>query len=531
MAKWRPVSGGCRILVTSRRADWEAALGVQTLPLDVLPRVESLALLREHQPDVDDATLEAIAEELGDLPLALHLAGSYLARYRQAVSPASYLEQLRDPALLQHRSLQGIGISPTDHVQNVNRTFALSYNRLDPDDTTDALALAMLVRAACLASGEPIPYDLLTLTLSLDKDDPDAALQAEDAVARLVELGLMRRESADALRLHRLVVAFVQDVAGIEVETTQEAVETVVIEEAARINKAGYPAPLQAWQSHLRAVTNRARAREDERGARLCNELGKHLWRIGDYVGAQLYFEWALAIRQKVLGEEHPNTAESLNNMGYLLHLNGDLTGAQSHHERALVIRLKVLGEEHPNTALSLSNLGHVLQDKGDLDGARPYHERALAIREKILGKEHPDTALSLSNLAYLHFAQGDLAGTRPYLDRALEIRMKALGEEHPDTAFILNNLGELLHAQEDLEEAQAMFEQVLAIRQKVLGKEHPDVAFTLNNLGSVLQDQDDLVGAQLCYEQALEIFEARLGPDHTNTRLVREYLATINAT
>jgi hypothetical protein len=138
LAQWRPPSGGCRVLITTRRADWEPVLGVRALPLDVLSRAESLALLRNHYPDADDAILDAIAAELGDLPLALHLAGSYLARYRRTITPAQYLEQLRDPALLQHPSLAGLGLSPTGHVQNVYRTIALSYDQLDRDDSTDA---------------------------------------------------------------------------------------------------------------------------------------------------------------------------------------------------------------------------------------------------------------------------------------------------------------------------------------------------------------------------------------------------------
>ena len=109
LAQWRPPHGGCRVLVTSRRASWEPSLGVQLVPLGILQRDESLALLRHHRPDLstDDADLKAIAAELGDLPLALHLAGSFLARYRQAVTPATYLAQLRQPDLLAHESLQG----------------------------------------------------------------------------------------------------------------------------------------------------------------------------------------------------------------------------------------------------------------------------------------------------------------------------------------------------------------------------------------------------------------------------------------
>src|SRR6516162_8873367 len=64
----------------------------------------------------------------------------------------------------------------------------------------------------------------------------------------------------------------------------------------------------------------------------------------------------------------------------------GDLAGARPLHERALAISEKVLGPEHPDTATSLHNLASLLQDQDDLAGARPLFERALAIYEKVLG-------------------------------------------------------------------------------------------------------------------------------------------------
>jgi len=39
----------------------------------------------------------------------------------------------------------------------------------------------------------------------------------------------------------------------------------------------------------------------------------------GDLAGARPLFERTLAIREKALGPEHPNTATSLNNLAYLL--------------------------------------------------------------------------------------------------------------------------------------------------------------------------------------------------------------------
>ena len=45
-------------------------------------------------------------------------------------------------------------------------------------------------------------------------------------------------------------------------------------------------------------------------------------------------------------------------------------------YERALAIREKALGPEHPDTATSLDHLASLLQAQGDLNGARPLVER-----------------------------------------------------------------------------------------------------------------------------------------------------------
>src|SRR5262249_43652946 len=163
-----PKGGGCRVLVTSRRGQWRAGLGVASHHLDTLGRTESIALLRGYRAELGDADAGAIAAELGDLPLALTLAGGYLDTYRGEGfgQPAAYLARVH-AKLLDHRSLQGPGgaRSATDRTDGVRAAFALSFARLDPANPIDALAIAALARAARLAPGEPFSRDLLLTTL------------------------------------------------------------------------------------------------------------------------------------------------------------------------------------------------------------------------------------------------------------------------------------------------------------------------------------------------------------------------------
>jgi tetratricopeptide (TPR) repeat protein len=229
----------------------------------------------------------------------------------------------------------------------------------------------------------------------------------------------------------------------------------------------------------------------------------------GDLAGARRFHERSLAIREKLLGAEHPDTATNLNNLALLLRAQGDLAGARPLCERAVAIFEKMLGPEHPNTAQSLNNLALLLQDQGDLVGARPLCERALAIRENVLGAEHPSVAQSLNNLALLLQAKGDLAGARRLYERSLSIYEKALGPEHPDKALSLSNLATVLQAQGDLGGARPLFERALAISEKVLGPEHPDTATRASSLARLLRDTG----------HALAIHEVTPGPNHPWTK------------
>jgi tetratricopeptide (TPR) repeat protein len=522
LQRWRPRFGGSRVLVTSRRQEWDPTLGVKTVPLTTLPRPASIELLRRFRPDVPETepALDDIANALGDLPLALHLAGSFLQTYRASPfgQPRAYVESLLQMDLLAHPSLQGRGakISPTGHEDHVGRTFALSFERLNLDDETDALAIDLLARAAWFACGEPIPRLLLLKTVHASSDGLAGSLLAEDAIRRLIDLGLLESNNRNDLLMHRLVAAWARGTT--KSDQARIAVEETILQEANISNETRNPALLLTWQPHLRTIADQAMERENRMAARLCSELGAHLWQAGDYSGARFYLERAVALHEKFSGSESQDLGSSLNFLGRAFHDQGDYSAALPLLERSLRIRENVLGPEHPDTAHSLNDIGVLLSSQGSHKRVRPYYERALAIREKVLGLEHPDTALSFSNLGSLFRALGNYEEARSYYERALVIREKVLGKEHPDIANSFSNLGSLFKALGNYEKARSYFERALVIQEKVLGAEHPDIAISFRSLGRIFQDLGDYKRARPYYERALVIQEKVLGAEHPNT-------------
>ena len=437
--QWLPTTGGCRVIVTSWQNKLGEDLGVRQLPLQSLLRDQSIVFLRSFREDLvqDDPDLNAIADELGDLPLALHMAGKYLERYKFEVSPAKYLDDLRKAKPLHHRSLKRKEFSPTAHDPDIGRTFAVSVGMLSQNET-DRLASQILAKVACFAPGAWIPREVLKSSVSEEIGDE----QFSDGLTRMENLGLIENNEAGDIWMHRLVASYVQDTR--RNEKALEAVEVAVEEAAKIVNNSGYSSRMLPQLAHLRVLTDQALRRRDKIAADLANSLGNYLQMVADYAGARPYYEQALAIRRKVLGEEHPDTATSLDNLGSLLQDMGDNAGARPYYEQALAICRKVLGEEHPDTASSLNNLGSLLHAMGDYAGALPYFEQALAIRRKTLGEEHPDTAMSLNNLGYLLQVMGDYAGARLYYEQALAILEKKLGVDHPSTRIVRRNLESL---------------------------------------------------------------------------------------
>jgi tetratricopeptide (TPR) repeat protein len=129
-----------------------------------------------------------------------------------------------------------------------------------------------------------------------------------------------------------------------------------------------------------------------------------------------------------------------LTNLALLFQAQNDFDNARLLCQRALAIREKVLGPEHPSTATSLNDLGNLLWEYRQ-PGARPLFERALAICEKMFGPTHPSTAISLYGLANLLRKEGNHAAARQFFERVLTIRKRALGSKHPATAAVRNIL------------------------------------------------------------------------------------------
>ncbi|MBK9722528.1 MAG: tetratricopeptide repeat protein [Saprospiraceae bacterium] len=292
-------------------------------------------------------------------------------------------------------------------------------------------------------------------------------------------------------------------------------------------NKGDYP-EAEKWYLESKAIREKVLGKEHPDYALNLTSLAILYKDMGNYEKAEPLYLESKAIREKVLGKEHPDYASSLNSLAILYKDMGNYEKAEPLYIEAKAIREKVLGKEHPDYASSLNSLAILYKDMGNYEKAEPLYLESTAIREKVLGKEHPDYASSLNNLATLYKYMGNYEKAEPLCLKAKTIREKVLGKEHPDYASSLNSLANLYKDMGNYEKAEPLCLESKAIREKVLGKEHRDYASSLYNLAILYKDMGNYEKAEPLYLESKAIREKVLGKEHPDYTSSLNSLATL---
>jgi tetratricopeptide (TPR) repeat protein len=510
---WLPEIGNASILLTSRRMDWDEDLDIQILPLDTLPRLESIMLLRKlakslKKVDIDE--LGELAGRLGDLPLALDLAGRYL-RKRRTLTVKQYLKTLDEAgSALKHSSLLNwIGHSPTKHETSLAATFAVSWKRIHRKESKQ-----LMYAGGFCAPHVAIPWELLYAFMKA-KDDQGRE-QVDRCLTELEELGLMKLEEDGAV-LHPLLSEFARIKNSEQENNTLPELAEVMANISFNANESGLPEQFKPLREHLQKIAEMAEKAKLEISGSLWNNLGYHLNDVAEYLKAKDFLERALQIDEAAFGPDHYTVAKDMNNLGGVLQKLGNLMAAKAAFERALKIDEAAFGSEHPNVARDLNELGSALRELGDLVGAKTAFERALQIDESFFGEEYYKVGIRVNNLGMVLRDLDDLVGAKAAFERALQIDEAAFGPDHPFIATDINNLGNVLQDLGELETAKNYYERALRIDEAAFGPNHPELATFANNLGMVQKDLGNLAGAKIAIERALQIGEVAFGKEHPN--------------
>jgi tetratricopeptide (TPR) repeat protein len=529
LSDFLPIEGKGNVLLTTRAQ--ATGPSIQSIEVEKMSLAEGtrFLLMRAKKllkdtsaPSIlpeDQEKAEAIVQILDGLPLALDQAGAYIEETGCSLNEYLDIYQTRRKELMSIR-----GSLALDYPETIATTWSLSFQKAKKASPT----AAELLRVCAFLAPDAIPEEMFMqgapdLGRVLQHAGSDI-LHFYEAVRILRQYSLVRRNPATrVLVIHRLVQAVIKD-------SLSRANQRIWAEKIVRaVNRIFPEVHVRNWLQCQRYLPHAQVCASlisqyglaFPEAARLLHHTGYYLHTHAQYGEAEELYEQGLALREQVLGHEHPDTATSLNDLARLSRMQGKYRRAEPLYRQALAIRERVLGHGHLETASSYHNLARLYLDLGRYDRAEPLYEKVLAIRKQQLGLEDPLYAQSLNSLANLYYARGLYLQAEELVKQALAIYEKNAGASHPYTAQCLYNLAKLQHARGHYGQAEELYQRALAIDEQEYGKNgrsHPYIANCLNDLAGLYRDQGQYERAISLYQQALFIREQVFGHQHPHT-------------
>jgi MinD-like ATPase involved in chromosome partitioning or flagellar assembly len=565
-------SGPGHVLITSRNQSWSSVAA--SLEVDVFTADESIEHLTKRLPSLQVEQAQQLAGRLGNLPLAVEVAGAWLAETGTPI--ADYLQDLEASST----SLLSYSV-PVGYAKTIESTWQISLDRLAERNRAGLRLLEL-----CAFMAPSISMDLVHGQQMAEALAPfDPTLRVSGMLGRVVqEISRLALAKIDVrhkeMQIHRLMQDFLRNrLTPKEQEERRHVVHRILA--GARPQRgdvddsANWPhyaliwphlTPSRAascvedpvrsllidWVRFLRRRSQHALALDfgqrlatqwsqmlaDPLGQGLSAEVDLAAWRrqllflrfhLGNVYRAQGEFGLAHALDEEVLAEQRAELGEDdLHTLMTAAGLAGDLRGLGRYREALemdLVTydRLKLLfGDDHERTLMAAGNLAVSHRLTGDSAAAFDLDEDTLAKRTQVLGERNTFTLQSQQALGrdyrdlgrYRQSLQEAQAAHRGYLE--------VLGPEFVETLRAANEVSASLRILGEHERAKALTEETMERFEADFEPDHPDALACQVNLAADLAATAELERALMVAQNAVDRYERQLGPGHPYTNMAR---------
>lgn len=518
---WPPVDGHGTSIITTRRQD-SALTGRRRrlVTVGAFSPKEATEFLVRQLDGADPRDADAVAGDLGHLPLALAQAATYM-RDRH-LDCAAYHRRLGDRRHRLDELMPEPGALPDGHRTNLAAAWSLSI------EAADRLTPAGVARP------------VLALVAMLDPNAIPTAVFATAAAVSYVSRRLDRRVTADDLLdglhcLRRLNLATIdRDTVSVHAMVQRAVRET---EDLPALSRAAADALSQVWPRLGRHVASAGLLRAAVAALRCHAE--DHLWTpqphpvmllsgcsllaVGLAAQAADYLDKLHKETEKRLGSLSPDTLTVAHHLG---------TARSSANQRDAIAslldvlkrRTAVLGEFHPDTLLTRSRVVRWEIEHGELPRGANDLRSLLAEQIRRLGPEDPEVLSNRHMLAAAICELGDPNRAELALRRLLNDCLRIFGPAHDQTLGVRMSLACARAAGGDPKGAIIDLTTLHPERARLLGTDHIDaMAVRYNLIASYNRiGRPDVAGA----ERLVADVTRAIGPAHRATLNTRCALA-----
>ena len=541
LIKLVPRGDGLRVVVTTtndcgwKNQSWES------IKVGVFSREDSIKCLLRITDSKDREAADAVAQKLGDLPLAIAQAGATACAEDWTLK--KYLVRLKRYS--SSRVIKPVrGDSYTEEVYKaLLMAVDVALDKLGGDERE--VARRQLGGLVVLAqSGVPTrwidPLSTDVYSSDLEENVPDIADEnAHSALTTLVSMSVVQQSADDGkslTMLHRLQAQVLRENWCEEKTAAYEEAFDAAVEILGRTKYEQLPS--EATHARRRevsdliaqlsaiAVQDYSRLlfeREQVRG--YLNRAFKYAYDLG-LVYEAVELDVAVAVVEDVLGPDHPDMLTVRNNLAVAYRSVGRFGEAIELFEQVLDERERVWGADHPDMLTVRNNLALAYLSVGRFGEAIDAWEELLLECQRVLGADHPDMLTVRNNLAGAYKSVGRFGEAIELFEQVLDERERVLGADHPDTLSTRNNLAGAYYSVGRFGEAIDAWEELLLDCQRVLGADHPVTLTVRNNLAVAYDSVGRLAEVIDALEKLLPDCQRVLGADHPDTLAVRNNLA-----
>lgn len=507
-------------LVTSRNHRWAGM--VETIPVDVFSRTESVEFLAKRVPKaISSSAAEQLADQLGDLPLALEQAGALQAE--TGMPAQQYLDLLKE-----HTRELLTESKPSEYPVPMTAAWRISVGKLSD---TNSASLELL-RCCAFFGAEPIPRDVFRRGLQEPGSQLSEILASPIVLARVIrDIARFALATIDpaarTIQVHRLIQALLRgDISPAEQDKFRHEVHLLLAGAAPAdpYDEAKWP----RWAELVAHIAPPQVERcQDPRVRKFALDMIVYLYRSADYVPARTFAERFLKRWMAESSEDHPDVLQLRRYLGNILREEGQYQTADAMVGPALDHARQVLPPDHEVTLGLAASHAANLRALGHFSAARDLDEETARLKEVRFGPQDPETMRSRNSLALDYGLIGDYAAARELHERTyMEESQASVGVSKVDVIASWGGLSRVVRLAGDYSAARLLAEDAYAYGRQELGVDNPLTLRTGKELSVALRVSGDLTADLELATDLLARHERRLGHGHPDTLAMANALA-----
>ena len=584
LTKLVPRGDGLRVVVTTTNEHGWKNQSWDSIKVGVFSREDSIKCLLQITDSKDREAADAVAQKLGDLPLAIAQAGATACEEDWTLKQyISRLEHYSSSIVIKR-------VLGDDYTADVSSALFMAVNvaleKLGGDERE--VARRQLGGLAVLAqSGVPTRWidPLSPDAYNADREEnvPDIADNAHSALTELVNMSVVQQSvNKNVTMLHRLQAQVLRENWGKEKTATCEEAFDAAVEILSRTKFEQLPSndgdarrrevrdlivqlSAIAAQKYSHDLFRDETVRDYLRLAlRWATNIGipfealilegavNQIEKIPDSKSRDTFIIQAnLAVAYRVAGKlkeavkrleqidekqtssfgcEDHDVLAIRSELAFSYRVSGQLDKSISLFEEILEARKNTPDDSRCNRLITCGNLAGAYVLAGRLsDAIKLYREEIEDIKDA-LGEKNKHTLTSRNNLAVAYALNGKLNRSIDIFKQVRDARRKTLGEEDPHTISSRNNVAYAHALKGEFEQAISEYEKVSDFSACILGENHPTTLTIRNNLASAYSATGKFEDAISMHEKVYDSRKSVMGVEHPHTLISKNNLAYVYA-